>query len=194
MHVERLHGSLAGRLDLGAQRRLLGKGTFELGGQQGARADELPDRRLDVHAGHVVQRAACRLEAGGHRAEPPCGRAKPISQRCEVAHQQRVDRSARVRDEGVPLVVTQLGQREPVHLQAVAQDRGIDAFVDRHRCLVEGVERCQAAVNPPRLLRCRCRAEIGQTVVEAMVTEHRREVGVSLEQLVEGLASEGREV
>ena len=83
-------GGVAGRLDLGPQRRLLAQCAFELGREQGASAGELPDRGLDVHPRHRPERARvpdssrCR-----HRGQPAGGRPQPVAERREVARQQR---------------------------------------------------------------------------------------------------------
>jgi hypothetical protein len=124
------------------------------------------------------------VEAGWHCAEPTGGRTEPVGERSEFAQQQRVDGRAWVRDQRIPLMVARLGQRELVRLDAVAQDLRVDPAVDSQRRVVEGVELGQAHVDPSRLLLGSRGAEIGQAVVEAMITERRREVGVALEQAV----------
>ena len=132
MFLERLERRRADRVDLGAHRGGLLQRRVDLAGDQPRGTGELPERRLDVHSGHVTEVGPHGVEVLRHPAEPAGDGPQPVRKRRGLPGQERVDRVAGVPQQRVPLVLPELLEVE----QELPELRGQDLRVHP----VRGVE------------------------------------------------------
>ena len=145
-------------------------------GRSGWRAERLAGR--GDHRGHP-------LEAAGHRRQPHV-------ERRELPGEQRVERAADHVDphERVPRLLAQVLLVEPELGQLAQHQVTVDPVAGIERRVVEARELRLPAVDEREARLAAGLGEVRPAIVEAVVADARRDVGLEHEQLVEEAADE----
>ena len=160
----RAHGG-----DVVAAFRRVPQGSVDDVGDQGDRARELGDRGLQVHLWHGSQQLPGGGQGRGDPGQPASDRGEAIWQRGEVPGEQPVDGPARVGQQRVPGVLTQLVMLEDLPGHVVRHHGRVHLVLRRQRGGIHRAERGRPVVQGLPVGCERVRGGAGQLGVEPVV-------------------------
>jgi hypothetical protein len=192
--VQRGQRRRRGRLDRRAHAGLGLEQAGDLVADQGRGAGELADRRLGVDTRHIAQHGPGGGQRVGDRGEPAAQTGQPLLGRRELAGDQRVQQRTGVVLKRVPLVFPYVGKLEKPALDDGRQNRVVGLIFGTEGLGIDAGERVGRVAEHGHPLGHRAGREIGQAVVEAMVTRVGGQAWITAQNGVDNALGERHEL